>query len=269
MSSKIDLDHYFQRIGFEDAPEADPNTLQKLHKLHTQSIPFENLDPLLGLPVKLDVESLQQKLVHNQRGGYCFENNLLFLHVLKTLGYEVRGITGRVVWNKPADAITSRTHMLNLVELDGMKYLCDVGFGGQTPTGPLLVEPNKVQRTPHEDCRIIEKNGGYLNQSFIKNEWKNLYKFDLQRQYFVDYKLGNWYTSTHPDSHFTTDLTVARAGKNGRYVLHNNRFAIHHLNDISEKHDIKNIDELRRILDEFFNLSLPNVDNIEPISSLF
>lgn len=59
----IDSDAYFSRIGFTEIPKADLKTLQTIQRLHTQVIPFENLDPLLGLPAKLVIELLQQKMV--------------------------------------------------------------------------------------------------------------------------------------------------------------------------------------------------------------
>jgi N-hydroxyarylamine O-acetyltransferase len=265
MNSPIDLNAYFQRIGYEGKQAATLDVLGELHRLHTQAIPFENLNPLLGLPVKLDAESLQQKLVHDQRGGYCFEQNLLFLNALKTLGFAARGLTGRVIWNQPEDKITSRTHMVLLITIEGVNYLSDVGFGGQTLTGPLLFETGKAQETPHEKFRLLEHSRGYLMQSLIKNEWKNLYVFDLQKIFWIDYKLANWYTSTHPDSHFTSSLLVSRTAKKRRCNLHNNTFVTHYLNGKTTKQTLETTSEIRKILEDIFRLRLPKSDNLESI----
>ncbi|MEI4902561.1 arylamine N-acetyltransferase, partial [Klebsiella pneumoniae] len=78
----------------------------------TESIPFENLDPLLRRPMRLDAASLEQKLVRGGRGGYCFEQNLLLRHALEGIGFTVAGLAARVVWNQPEGAILPRTHML-------------------------------------------------------------------------------------------------------------------------------------------------------------
>jgi N-hydroxyarylamine O-acetyltransferase len=259
MSPSIDLKAYFQRIGYEGEQAADLEVLRELQLLHTQAIPFENLNPLLGLPVKLDIKSLQQKLALNQRGGYCFEQNLLFLNVLQALGYTARGLTGRVIWNQPVSDISqhARTHMVLLITIDEVQYISDVGFGGQAPTGPLLLEPDKIQETPHEKFRLTQNDNGYIMQSLIKKKWKNLYVFDLQKTFWIDYKVGNWYTSTHPDSHFTTSLSVSRAGEGCRYALHNNLFVTHYLNGETNKQTLKNSDEICKILKEVFQLRLP------------
>ena len=130
----LDINAYLQRIGFQGDRAPTLNTLKALQQLHLQTITFENLNPLLGRAVPLDSPALMDKLIHQRRGGYCFENNLLFLEVLTTLGFQARGITGRVYWNQPEDAWPPRSHMLLLVTIDGEDYLSDVGFGGMTPT---------------------------------------------------------------------------------------------------------------------------------------
>lgn len=71
--------------------------MRALHLLHPQAIPFENLAVLLGRPVKLDLASIQRKLVTDRRGGYCYEHNLLLRSVLQTLGFRVRSFAGRVL----------------------------------------------------------------------------------------------------------------------------------------------------------------------------
>src|SRR5471032_2344964 len=98
----IDLDAYFARIGYDGPRMATLETLRALHRLQPQVIAFENLDPLLGRPVRLDASSLEQKLVHGGRGGYCFEQNLLFAHALRAIGFKVTELAARVLWNVPA-----------------------------------------------------------------------------------------------------------------------------------------------------------------------
>ena len=89
----LDTDAYFARIGYEGKASVDLATLSALHALHPAAIVFENLDPLLGRPVPLDLAALQAKLVTGRRGGYCFEQNTLFKAVLEAsrfLGHEPR-----------------------------------------------------------------------------------------------------------------------------------------------------------------------------------
>ena len=64
----MDLDAYLARIGYTGALEANYETLEALLRAHMTSIPFENLDVLLGRPPRLDLDSLQAKLVTARRG---------------------------------------------------------------------------------------------------------------------------------------------------------------------------------------------------------
>ena len=63
MADDFDLDAYFARIGYGGPARPDLATLSALHAAQVDAIPFESLDPLTGRPVKLDLESLQAKLV--------------------------------------------------------------------------------------------------------------------------------------------------------------------------------------------------------------
>src|SRR6266581_4396740 len=91
MTAVIDLDGYFRRISYTGERRATLDTLRAIHVRHPEAIAFENLNPLLKWPVRLDAPSLQQKLVRAGRGGYCFEQNLLLSHVLTGLGFKVAG----------------------------------------------------------------------------------------------------------------------------------------------------------------------------------
>src|SRR6266702_3000386 len=112
MTAVIDLDGYFQRIGYTGERRATLDTLRAIHVRHPEAIGFENLNPLMKWPVRLDAPSLQQKLVRDGRGGYCYEQNVLFSHALKALGFHVTGLAARVLWNAHEATITTRTHML-------------------------------------------------------------------------------------------------------------------------------------------------------------
>lgn len=255
------LNAYFKRIGYNKSRAATLETLVSLHRLHPQTIAFENLNPLLRIPVPLDIESLEQKLLHNARGGYCFEQNLMFQHVLKILGFEVKGLAARIRWNIPEGQITSRGHMLLLVTIDGKRYIADVGFGGLGPTAPLLLEPDKVQETPHENYRLILESGEYVLQSNIKEEWKSLYQFNLNEHYLEDYEVTNWYLSNNPTSHFLNGLFAARpdSDKRCRYTLRNNELSIHDMGRDTEKHVLKSVEELRDVLNDLFFITLPDI----------
>src|SRR5215470_4057250 len=117
MTTAIDLEAYFQRIGYSSEPRVDLDALQAIHDRHPQAVPFENLNPLLKRRVRLDLESLAQELIVDRRGGYCFEHNLLRSHVLGQLGFRVSGLAAQVLWNRPEGAITPRGHVLLPIDM--------------------------------------------------------------------------------------------------------------------------------------------------------
>ena len=68
--TSIDLAAYFERIGYAESVRPAPtfDTLRAQHLLQPHAIPFENLDVLIGRPIRLDLESIQRKLVAGRRG---------------------------------------------------------------------------------------------------------------------------------------------------------------------------------------------------------
>jgi N-hydroxyarylamine O-acetyltransferase len=263
MTHGFDLDAYLERIGHSGSRRATLETLAAIHLGHAHAIPFENLNPLLRLPVRLDVSSLQQKLVAERRGGYCFEQNLLLSHALKTLGFTVTGLAARVLWNNPEGLVTPRSHMLLRIDLGEGSYVVDAGFGGLTLTGPLRLEPEIEQTTPHEPFRLKSAGDGFVMEAQIGEEWKALYRFDLVEQFQADYEVTNWYLSNNPTSHFVTGLIAARPDPDRRYALRNSDFAIHHLNGHTDRRLLTSAVEIRETLESVFRVALPDVPELE------
>jgi N-hydroxyarylamine O-acetyltransferase len=260
-SARLGLKAYLQRIGYSDAPGAATlETLRALHLHHAQGIAFENLDPFRGRSVNLDLACLERKLIHDGRGGYCFEQNLLLSHVLQELGFHVKGLAARVLWNAPEGTIRKRSHMLLLINLDQERYIADVGFGGMTLTAPLRLVTGVAQPTPHEPFRLVEQDGDFVLQAQLRETWKPLYRFDLQQQYQVDYEVSNWYLSHHPQSPFVNNLMCARPVPGRRYALSNNTFTVHELGGKSEQRTLGSVAEIRAVLEEQFGLRLPVED---------
>src|SRR5258708_6927188 len=135
----FDFNAYFARIEYSGDRQPTAGTLRDLHVAHATHITFENLDVMLRQPIRLDLESLEQKLIGNRRGGYCFEQNLLFAAVLERLGFAVTLLQARVRCR--AQRVLPRTHVALLVELAGDRWLSDLGFGscGLVAALPLVV----------------------------------------------------------------------------------------------------------------------------------
>ena len=252
----LDIDAYFRRIGYTGSRKPTLETLRALHELHPRAIPFENLDTLRRRPVRLDLESLQDKLVTQRRGGYCFEQNRFFSQVLTALGYSVTALSARVLWERPED-VRARTHMLLLVQLGEGAYLCDVGFGGLTMTAPLRLEPGVEQRTPHEPFRIEREGREFVSQACVRGAWRALYRFDLQEQQPIDIEVLNFFVSEHPESPFLTRLMAARREQNRTLNLRNGELSVHHLNGPSERRVLGTVADLRAALAREFCIDVP------------
>jgi N-hydroxyarylamine O-acetyltransferase len=258
-----ELDAYFQRIGYSGDRTPTLKMLEAIHLYHAKSIAFENLNSFLKQSVFLDLNSLQQKLIHQRRGGYCFEQNLLLRSVLIALGFQVTNLAARVLWNLPEGTISPRTHMLLLIDLEGKQYLADVGFGHPSLTAPLSLTLDMEQSTPHEPFRLLASDRAYIMQVYISQEWKSLYRFDLQEQQFPDYEVSNWYVSTYPNSKFVTSLMVARPDTDCRYALRNNQLTTHYLDKEKERRTLTTVRELRDVLEDVFYLQLPAIANLD------
>ena len=222
MAAELELGAYLRRIGLQEPPKADLAGLRALHLAHATSIPFENLDIQMGLPIRLDLTSLQAKLVRQRRGGYCFEHNTLFLAVLNELGFEAIPCEARV--RLGARVLLPRTHMLLLVRLDGGDWLADVGFGGEGLLGPVPLDGSAHAQFLNT-YRVGEEGGLRVLQSFHHGTWEDLYAFEPARRFSIDFELASHYTSTHPDSRFIKTLTAQLPGPDVRRILRNRAYA--------------------------------------------
>jgi N-hydroxyarylamine O-acetyltransferase len=262
----IDLHAYLERIGLRQPVAPNLQTLRGVISAHVASIPFENLDPFVGISPALDIASVQRKLVREGRGGYCFEQNRLLSDALRAIGFQVTDLAARVLWGQPEDAITARTHMLLRVEADGKSWLADAGFGGNTPTGPLQFVPDIEQSTPHEPFRLIRRDDSdWRLQLFAADAWQTLYRFDLQPQFPADYRVSNYWTSTNPDSHFVTGISAARAPAGRRLTLRNRQYVEHITGGATSKRTLATTAETRAVLQDELLLRLPGDPKLDKL----
>ena len=266
VSSNFRLGNYLARIGYSGTVGSDLATLAAIHAAHVNAIPFEGFDPLLRLPVKLDLASVQEKLVDRRRGGYCFEQNTLFKAALDAIGFKVTGLGGRVRWMSPANSpLGPREHMVLKVDLSDGSYLADVGFGACVLNSPLRLETDVEQRTAMGTYRLSKADGLFSLNAKQPAGWRTAYVFNLEPQIQSDYELGNWYTSTSPLVPFTSMLIMERVSNDKRYKLVNRRFMIEARDgQLADERSIDSADEFRQVLDEIFNVTPP-----APVEEIF
>jgi N-hydroxyarylamine O-acetyltransferase len=264
MDGQLNLNAYFERIGFSGSIAPTLATLEALHALHPAAIAFENLDSLMGVPIRLDLKSLQHKLVVNRRGGYCLEHNSLFRAVLAELGYTVSAHAARVLWGMPEGAPRPVSHMVLTVEIGGARYLADVGFGGNTLTAPLRLKTEIEQQTPHEAFRILAQASDYRVEIRIGEAWHPLYQFDLAERGDVEFEAMNEMVSGLGGS-MTGRLIASRPEPGRRLTLSNDRFSIHPTGGETETRRLTGIGEMRDVLAQGFGIAPPSPDLLEPV----
>jgi N-hydroxyarylamine O-acetyltransferase len=250
----LDLPAYLRRIGYAGPLAPTPALLEALHLAHATHIPFENLDILLGRPIRLDLDSLQAKIVMGDRGGYCFEQNTLFAAVLRALGFDVTLLGARVRYG--ATRLTPRTHMTLQVRIGDAEWLADVGFGATGLLLPVRFEHAREARQFAWTYRLLEDADAWVLQSYHDDVWLDLYAFSLEPQFGVDFEVANYYVSTHPQSRFVQTLTAQRLDPEARYTLVNRELSVDRGTEVSRR--TVSDDELLRLLADTFGLRFPS-----------
>jgi N-hydroxyarylamine O-acetyltransferase len=262
MSDDANIDAYFERIGFSGSIAPTLQTLEALHALHPAAIPFEGLDPLMGVPIRLELKNLEQKLLFEKRGGYCFEQNLLFKAMLEDLGFEVTGLAARVNWNHPLEEERPLSHMVLLVEVNGTDYLADVGFGAVTLTAPLRLRPDSEQATPHETFRLVGGDPTWRLEVQIGEEWRPVYSFEREPRTFEDFVEMN--DRVQSDDNFRNNLIAARHEKGRRTTLRNALLKVHPTGGETERRTLANVAEVRDVLANLIGITLPSAEKLDP-----
>jgi N-hydroxyarylamine O-acetyltransferase len=212
----LDFDAYLERIGLG---AGNSPTWQGVHRAHATSIPFENLDSHRGVPVSLAQEDLERKMVDEQRGGYCFEHNLLLASALDHLGLRVEPMLARVrVGGAPPEARPTGHLVLRVTDRDGKKWHADVGFGLGTLLDPIPFGPDAG--TVHEQSgwsfRVVEDGPELVLQTRGPDGWSDVYGFLPRPVPLVDIEVSNWWICTNPRSPFVFGLIAAVSHSDGR-----------------------------------------------------
>ena len=217
-ASNFDLPTYLQRIGHTGPAAADTATLQAIMRQQLFTVPFENLDVQAGKIVSLDPEHIADKILRQGRGGYCYEVNGLFAMALQALGIPYRFVAARPMFYP---ARRPRTHMAVIAEVEGRRWLCDLGFGSYGIRAPMDLGAIGVDIAQDSDTfrLTLDERGEYLLKAKVEGEWANQYAFDLSPQEWIDFVPANYLNSTHPEAIFVQKLLVVLHQSSGRVIL--------------------------------------------------
>lgn len=257
--SEAHVEAYLAFVGVDRPAAPTFDALAELQLAHLRTIPFENLNPMLGLPVSLAHDELVAKMLSGSRGGYCFEHNMLFAGVLGALGYSVQLLAARALIGLQPGEVRPRTHLALLVQPAGeaQAWLVDVGFGRTTLNGPLRLDFVADQHLAGDAYRLVDWDGEWAVESarWIDGEWRTLYLIDPRPVFPVDVEMANHFVATHPDSHMRKNLILLRASDGGKRSFTMGELTIDE--DGRREHRAVGGDELESVLRDEFGITPP------------
>lgn len=254
-------DGYFERIGWSGPLSPTLATLTGLLRAHMARIPWENLDVLLGRGIRLDLDSVYDKLVVARRGGYCYEHSTLLSAGLSHAGFAPVAHAARVTFVRPR-AEAPRTHMLLTVPVGGVTYILDPGYGGHGPLVPMPLAANAVVRDGSDSHRLVRHEGEWVLEAEIEGVWKPLWTSTLQPESAVDFVMANHFTATWPQSPFVTMLLMRALTPDGRRVSVANRDVTIARDGVFEKSQLADRAALRKLLADHFGFDLPEAERL-------
>jgi N-hydroxyarylamine O-acetyltransferase len=247
MLGAVDLDAYFERIGWTGSRAPTPEVLAGIVAHHVQAIPFENLDVLLGNKPRLDVGSLERKLVRARRGGYCYEHATLLAAVLGELGFAIKTHSARVVMIAPR-AAAPRTHMF----LSTDDVVLDPGFGAAAPRMPVPLDG-----TPAGSHRIARDGGEIV----LEQDGVRLWMSSLEHDIPIDFEMANHFTATHPSSHFTQGIMLRAYTKDGQIRIRNRDVTLVRGGE-TQTYQLADRTQLRELVATHFGFDLPEIETL-------
>lgn len=276
MTEHLDLDAYLRRIHWQgDMPlRPDHATLARLVEAHMRHIPFENIDVLRGLPIRIDLASLQAKMVDAHRGGYCFEHSTLMAAVLEAVGFEVARKLARVTLLAPREAVP-RTHMFLLVTLEGERFVVDVGFGALAPQWPVpLRDPAADDPLDEGKTHWMRRQGAYWTlcaahrqreaeaEGGQRGEVIQAWTSTLEDEGPADFEMGNHFVSTHPESPFVNRIMLRALTPTGRVSVMNRDVTVRS-GESTETFQLTDRAHLRALLKAFFGFDCPDAEGLQ------
>jgi N-hydroxyarylamine O-acetyltransferase len=227
--------------------------LKMLQRQHLLNVPFENLDIHWKRPIVLDADVFYEKIVTNNRGGFCYELNGLFNELLRELGFETRLLSARVAM-ADGSFTPDYDHAAILVLIGEMQYLSDVGFGLFTAE-PLQIVP-EIEQTDPAGIFIIRLHDEEYFEVVRQDgfNWKSEYIFKPFGHDLSEFAEQCDWNQTSPDSHFTKGRLCSLMTVNGRKTLTDDKFILTDGNERTET-PIVSEDEFESVLFTQFGIT--------------
>lgn len=214
----MDIAAYLERIGYQGELTPTLTTLRELQKEHLFHVPFENLDIHHSKSIELDTGKFYQKIVTNQRGGFCYELNGLFFELLKAMGFKAKLVSARA-YDKERGFGNEFDHLAIIVEMEKRQWLADVGFGDFS-FYPLPIITGKIITDPVGKFRFSVYDEVYQAISRkTEGGWQYEYIFSQKERVLSEFKDMCDFHQTSPLSHFTRKIVCSLPTLTGRITL--------------------------------------------------
>lgn len=204
---------YLRRLGIPDPGQPSVPALFALHRAHVERIPYEVLDVQLGRWTSVQPHSAVQRILSG-RGGYCVQLNTAFSVLLAALGYRVSRHAAGVQASAAMPPVNAdiAPHMALSVELDGERWLVDVGLGDGLHE-PLPARPGSYHQGPfsYRLTRSATEAGGLRLEHDPRGSVTGI---DVRLSVARQSEFARWhhYLVTSPESRLVRALTVMRRG---------------------------------------------------------
>ncbi len=248
----MDIEKYLHRISYSGSLEPRLDVLKKLQIKHLLSIPFENLDIHNNTQIELSIDRVFEKIVIQNRGGFCYELNGIFFELLIALNFSAKRISARV-FNKNKGYGEEFDHFAIIVSFNDEEYLVDVGFGDFT-FEPLKLVLDEIQNDKNGEYIIDKYDDRYFRVNKVENGNNTPeYIFKTDKRALKDYREMCIYHQTSPNSHFTIKRLISLPTENGRITISGNKLKITEFGSTSET-EIKSETEFKKLLNDLFNI---------------
>lgn len=254
----MNVEKYLARIGMDrTGVVADIAGLKMLQRQHLLNVPFENLDIHWRRPIRVDIGAFYQKIVVENRGGFCYELNGLFNELLRELGFVTRLLSARVA--TPDGSFTPEyDHAAILVIFGEMQYIADVGFGAFSAE-PLQFIAEVEQDDPAGTFMVRRHDMEYFEVAKQEDSgWKSEYIFKPLGHDLSEFADRCEWQQVSPDSHFTKGRLCSLMTVNGRKTLTDDKFILTEGNNKSEI-PIVGEDEFETVLFTQFGITVAGI----------
>lgn len=248
----LDINRYLERINYHGSYTPNLETLRKLQRQHILSVPFENLDVCNHIPIELLTPVIFDKIVKQNRGGFCYELNSLFYELLVDLGFDAKMISGRSFDKKNKRYRKDFTHLAIIVHLHNTDYLVDVGYGEFT-FAPLEITPNVIQNDERGQFIIDHYSNDLLKVSSLKKNRKMpLFLFGLNSKQLSEFEDMCYVQQISPHSPFTQAKLISLATEKGRVTISGDLLIISD-SGVIQRNKIRNKAEYEMILEKIYS----------------